>query len=88
LGKARHGEAFCFRAALVADNSKQLCRWIEGAKHSEFGLMQAVTDFAINPAFSRVILRILEGVSSGGIRVNFLECGAPPGDSNTPPSGS
>jgi transposase len=26
-----------FRAALVADDSQQLRRWIEGAKHSEFG---------------------------------------------------
>jgi len=26
-----------FRAALVADDSEQLRRWIEGAKHSEFG---------------------------------------------------
>jgi len=26
-----------FRAALVADHSEQLRRWIEGAKHSEFG---------------------------------------------------
>jgi transposase len=26
-----------FRAALVADDSKQLRRWVEGAKHSEFG---------------------------------------------------
>ena len=26
-----------FRAALVADDSNQLRRWVEGAKHSEFG---------------------------------------------------
>jgi hypothetical protein len=26
-----------FRAALVADDSDQLRRWIEGAKHNEFG---------------------------------------------------
>ena len=35
--------ALCFRAASTADESTQLRRWIEGAKHSEFG---AVVRFA------------------------------------------
>jgi len=35
--------ALGFRAALTADESTQLRRWIEGAKHSEFG---AVLRFA------------------------------------------
>jgi transposase len=35
--------ALCFRAALTADDSTPLRRWIEGAKHSQFG---AVVRFA------------------------------------------
>jgi hypothetical protein len=35
--------ALCFRGALTGDDSTPLRRWIEGAKHSEFG---AVVRFA------------------------------------------